>query len=205
VPAVEREHRVGAEGHQRGDGLLAGDLCIGNEQEANTMKMAALVVGVLVIAASVSAAEGVKTTIIDEKALSVAPDFSLNDAKGRTVKLSALRDKVVLVNFWATYCGGCKVEIPWFQEFENTLGKKGLVVVGLSLDEGGWKDVAPYVEKAGVKYPMLIADKAVLDKYSFDAMPATFLVDKQGRIAAQYIGLVDRAAIEGKIKTLLAP
>ena len=164
-----------------------------------------LMLSLLLTAAGVPAADGVKAPMIEEKARVAAPDFSIAAQSGKVVKLSALRGKVVLVNFWATYCGGCKVEIPWFQEFENTWGAKGLAVVGLSLDEGGWKDVAPYVAKSGVKYPMLIADKAVLDKYAFDAMPATFLVDRNGRIAAQYIGLVDRADIEGKIRTLLAP
>ncbi|MEP7367370.1 MAG: TlpA disulfide reductase family protein [Acidobacteriota bacterium] len=168
------------------------------------MKLASMAV-IAMLVGNVQAAEGIKTELILEQSRNAAPDFALNDAKGKAVKLSALRGKVVLVNFWATYCGGCKVEIPWFQEFENTMGKRGLVVVGLSLDEGGWKDVAPYVAMAGVKYSMLIADKAVLDKYAFDAMPATFLVDKRGRIAARYIGLVDRADIEGKIRSLLAP
>jgi peroxiredoxin len=169
------------------------------------MKTAGMVVGVLLLAGSLPAADGVKATMIEENARKAAPDFAIADQSGKLVKLSALRGKVVLVNFWATYCGGCKVETPWFQEFENQWEKKGLAVVGLSLDEGGWKDVTPYVEKTGVKYRMVIADKAVLDKYTFDAMPATYLVDKKGRIAARYIGLVERADIEGKIKTLLAP
>ena len=169
------------------------------------MNRTAIAVGSVLLTGTLWAAEGVKTVLIEESSRKVAPDFALQDANGKLVKLSAMRGNVVLVNFWATYCGGCKVEIPWFQEFENLWGRKGLAVVGLSLDEGGWKDVAPFAEKAGVKYRMLIADKAVLDKYPFDSMPATYLIDKQGRIAASYIGLVDRADIKEKIKILLAP
>lgn len=168
-----------------------------------SLKAAAMAMGTALLAANACAAEGVKTALIETTARVEAPDFALPDAKGQTVNLSALRGKVVLVNFWATYCGGCKVEIPWFQEFETAWGKKGFAVVGLSLDEGGWKDVATFVAKTGVRYRMLIADKAMLDKYSFDAMPATYLVDRKGRIAARYFGLVDRADIEGKIADLM--
>ena len=169
------------------------------------MKAAGFVLGAWMLAGMLPAADGVKRAMIPVETRQAAPDFAIPDQSGKVVKLSTLRGKVVLVNFWATYCGGCKVEIPWFQEFENQWGKQGLAVVGLSLDEGGWKDVTPFIQKAGVKYRMLIADKAVLNKYTFDAMPATYLVDRKGRIAAKYVGLVDRADIEGKLKSLLAP
>lgn len=169
------------------------------------MKVARGVAIVALCSGAVASAEGVKTALIEDRSRLEAPDFSIAGHTGKRIKLSSLRGKVVLVNFWATYCGGCKVEIPWFQEFQDTLGRKGLAVVGLSLDEGGWKDVAPYVAKTGVRYPMLIADAAVLDSYPFDSMPATFLIDRKGRIAARYIGLVDRADIEANLTTLLAP
>ncbi len=167
------------------------------------MKMAAMAMGTALLAANACAAEGVKTAMIESKARAAAPDFALPDANGHTVRLSALRGKVVLVNFWATYCGGCKVEIPWFQEFADSWGKSGLAVVGLAMDDEGWQIVKPYVGKSRVRYPMVIADKAVLARYTFDAMPATYLIDRKGRIAAKYIGLVDRADIEAKITELL--
>ena len=73
-----------------------------------------------------------------------APDFTLIDSTGSPIKLSELKGKVVLLDFWATWCGGCKVEIPWYMEFETKYAKKGLATIGVSLDDDGWKSVKPF-------------------------------------------------------------
>src|SRR5207247_9924237 len=84
------------------------------------------------------------------------PDFTLRDANGARIHLSAYRGKVILLNFWATWCHGCKVEIPWFMEFASKFKDHGLVVLGVSLDEDGWKSAKPYVVEKKINYPIVI-------------------------------------------------
>jgi len=134
----------------------------------------------------------------------MAPDFALKDADGRTVRLSDYRGKVVLLNFWATWCGPCKLEIPWFVEFEKQLKDKGFAVLGVSLDEGGWDVVKPYLERARVNYRVLMGNDDVANLYGgVESLPTTFLIDRQGRIASVHVGLVSKADYENDIKTLL--
>jgi peroxiredoxin len=141
-----------------------------------------------------------------------APAFHLLNASGKAVSLSDFRGKIVLLDFWATDCGGCKLEIPWYTEFDQAYRDKGLAVVGVSVDilyedlksaEEGWGKVKPFVQQHKIKYPILMADDAVTKAYSIEALPATYLIDKQGRIAAPYVGLVDKNNMEENIKTLL--
>jgi len=141
-----------------------------------------------------------------------AADFNLADASGRIIPLSKYRGKVVLLNFWATECGGCKVEIPWFMEFDRRYKSDGLQTVGVSMDivfEGlkgpaeGWARVNPFVSERRLKYPILMADDQVVRTYKVDAMPATYLIDQKGRIAATYVGLVNKLDVETNLKTLL--
>jgi thiol-disulfide isomerase/thioredoxin len=80
-----------------------------------------------------------------------APEFTLQDSSGRTVQLKDYHGKVVLLDFWATWCHGCKQEIPWFSEFEKTYGAQGLAVVGVSMDEEGWKVLKPFL--AEITFP----------------------------------------------------
>jgi cytochrome c biogenesis protein CcmG/thiol:disulfide interchange protein DsbE len=132
-----------------------------------------------------------------------APAFVLSDAAGKKAKLSDYHGKVVLLDFWATWCHGCKEEIPWFSEFRRKYGPQGFVVVGVSLDDGGWPVVKPFIERAAVPYRMLLGDAATAKKYSIDSMPDTFIIDRSGRIAAAYFGLVDRDDVEANIKVVL--
>jgi cytochrome c biogenesis protein CcmG/thiol:disulfide interchange protein DsbE len=134
-----------------------------------------------------------------------APDFALKDISGAEVRLSGYRGRVVLLNFWASWCGPCNVEIPWFNEFENAYKERGFSVVGVSLDEGGWKTVKPYIEQMKLRYRIVIGDDSLARKYGgVDALPTTFLIDREGRIAASHIGLVGKAACEKEIAQLLA-
>jgi peroxiredoxin len=136
-------------------------------------------------------------------ARSLAPDFNLKDANGRDVKLTDLKGKVVLVNFWATWCHGCQVEIPWFVEFQKAYEARGLVVVGISMDEDGWKSVRPWLKEKKVNYPIVIGNEGLGHQYGLDGMPLTALVDREGRIADVHPGLVDKAATQQKIRALL--
>lgn len=132
-----------------------------------------------------------------------APGFTLADAKGASVRLSDYKGKVVLLDFWATWCGGCKVEIPWYVEFENKYKGSGLAVIGVSMDEDGWKSVKPFLEKTKLNYPVVIGNEGLAKLYGVDAMPMTLLIDQEGKIAASHVGLVNKDKFESEIRLLL--
>lgn len=134
-----------------------------------------------------------------------APDFALKDENGVTVRLSDYRGKVVLLNFWATWCGPCKIEIPWFVQFESRYKDRGFAVIGISLDEGGWDDVKPYLRRINVNYRVLMGNDEVARRYGgVEALPTSFLIDRDGRIAATHVGLVSKQDYETDIGALLA-
>src|SRR6267154_4602521 len=129
-----------------------------------------------------------------------APELSLTDSKGAPVKLSSYRGKVVLLNFWATTCGGCKVEIPWFVEFQNKYRREGLAVIGVSLDADGWKSVKPYLRQHKINYTVAVGNEDIEKRFGVEALPLTLLIDREGRIAATHSGLVDKEACEKEIR-----
>ena len=134
-----------------------------------------------------------------------AADFALQDASNKTVKLKDYRGKVVLLDFWATWCTGCRKEIPWFSEFQARYGAKGFAVVGVSLDEGGWTVLKPFLAEAKVPYQMLLGDDPTAKRYGIRNLPDTFLIDREGKVAAVYIaGIVDKDDVEINIKALLS-
>lgn len=134
-----------------------------------------------------------------------APGFSLTDTKGAPVDPSKYKGKVVLLNFWATTCGGCRIEIPWFMEFEKKYKRSGLAVIGVALDEDGWKPVKPFIKAKKMNYPVVIGGDGLAKLYGVESMPATFLIGRDGRIASVDIGrLVDKAECEKEIRKLLA-
>jgi peroxiredoxin len=135
-----------------------------------------------------------------------APDFARVDATGHMVHLSNYKGKVVLLDFWATWCTGCKQEIPWYVEFADKYKKDGLAAVGVAMDDEGWKVVKPFLaEKMQIPYPVVIGDKALAREYGgIDNLPVTLLIDRQGRVAYSHVGVVNRAKFEGEIRELLA-
>jgi peroxiredoxin len=132
-----------------------------------------------------------------------APDFTLTDAKGAPIKLSAYKGRVVLLDFWATWCTGCKVEIPWYVEFQSKYKRSGLSALGVSMDDDGWKAVLPFLQLHKINYPIVIGNWGMGDRFGFSSMPATLLIDRDGRIADLHVGMVDKAAFENEIQTLL--
>ena len=144
-----------------------------------------------------------KISVAETQDRKAAPAFALPDAGGREVSLEAYRGEVVVLNFWATWCHGCKQELPWFVRFEKEYGSRGLTVIGASTDADGWKSVNPYLKKKPLNYPVVIADATLTSAYGLGAMPMTVLIDRQGRIAATYTGVVDRAACDQAIQSLL--
>ena len=133
-----------------------------------------------------------------------APDFVLEDASGKTAKLEEYRGKVVLLDFWATWCTGCKKEIPWFSEFQKTYGPKGFAVVGVSMDEDGWKSVKPYLATKKIDYPIVVGTEDLAKAYGgVDSLPSTFIIDRDGKIAFSHTGLVGKDTYETEIRSLL--
>jgi peroxiredoxin len=145
----------------------------------------------------------VKAAVKDHKDRKAAPEFALKDANGQTVHLADYRGKVVLLDFWATWCGPCKIEIPWFQEFERQNKDKGFAVIGVAMDEEGWDVVKPFAKYVGINYRLVIGDESTADLYAISAWPTTFLIDREGRIASAHVGLSGKRDFEDEIQELL--
>lgn len=136
----------------------------------------------------------------------VAPDFTLQTLDGRKVKLSDYRGKAVLLNFWATWCGPCKVEIPWFMDLEKQYGPQGLVIVGVAMDDDGKAPVTKFAKEMNIDYTVLLGNDDVADQYGgVEGLPTTFYLDREGRIVKKVAGLVSHSEIEDGIKEALKP
>ncbi len=135
--------------------------------------------------------------------------FSLKTLDGKTVSLADLKGKPVLLNFWATWCAPCKVEMPWFEEFQQKYAGEGLQVVGINEDDEVKPDVLKQevgdtTKKLGVTYPILLSNHKVGDAYGgLDMLPATFYIDKNGVIRAEAIGLASKDEAEANVQKLL--
>jgi len=133
-----------------------------------------------------------------------APDFALKDADGKVARLSDYRGKVVLLDFWATWCGPCKIEIPWFMEMQRKNKQRGFEVLGVAMDDEGWEAVKPFLSDLGVNYRVVIGNDSTAQAYGgVDALPTTFLIDREGKIAAVHVGLASKRDFEDGIEQLL--
>ena len=133
-----------------------------------------------------------------------APAWELKDIKGNTVKLSDFKGKVVIVDFWATWCPPCRAEIPNFIALQDKYGKQGLVVVGISVDQGGAPAVASFAGKNKINYPLVLADDKVAEQYGVtEGIPTTFVIDRKGNIVAKHLGLTESDVFEKEIKGAL--
>jgi peroxiredoxin len=133
-----------------------------------------------------------------------APEFALKDANGKTVRLEDYKGKVILLDFFATWCGPCKIEIPWFMEMERKNKDRGFAVLGVSMDDEGWDIVKPFLAELGVNYRVVIGNDSTAQLYGgVDALPTTFLIDRNGKIASVHIGLASKKVFEDGIEQLL--
>jgi peroxiredoxin len=134
-----------------------------------------------------------------------APEFALESLDGKTVRLSDFRGKAVLVNFWATWCQPCKIEMPWFEEMQKQYGPNGFQVLGIAMDDAGKEDIAKFAKEMGVNYPILIGKEAVGDAYGgVQFLPSTFFIDRDGKVVDRVFGLKSRSEIEDDINAAMA-
>jgi cytochrome c biogenesis protein CcmG/thiol:disulfide interchange protein DsbE len=139
-----------------------------------------------------------------QKGTALAPDFSLATTDGKTLKLSSYRGKVVIVDFWATWCPPCLKGIPDLIELKKKYGKKGLEVIGVSVDTESKDKVVPFIKEKGINYPVVYGDMNVYQQYGgIRSIPTTFVIDKNGKIIANYEGLMPIDTYETYIKKLL--
>jgi len=134
-----------------------------------------------------------------------APRWKLPSLNGPRVELADYKGKVLLLNFWATWCGPCRTEMPWFSEFATKYKADGLEVVGISVDEKGWKVIKPFVADPahGINYTILWDTMDLTVMYKLATMPKTVLIDRDGKVAAIHNGLVEKDSFEGEIKQVL--
>jgi thiol-disulfide isomerase/thioredoxin len=135
-----------------------------------------------------------------------APSFTLKAIDGRKVSLADHRGRAVVINFWATYCGPCKLEMPWFEQLEAKYRNQGLVILGIDQDEGaGQTEISMAAKHAGVSYPILMPDDAVSKNYGgVDYLPETFYINRKGIVVMQTAGAPTENQIEANIRSTLA-
>ena len=133
-----------------------------------------------------------------------ATGFTLTDSDGQTFSLAKTHGKVVVLNFWATWCGGCKFELPYFVTYDRTYRPQGLVTLGISMDDEGFKVVKPFWATRSMPYPTVIGSQALGKQLGLSGMPYTLLLDRHGRIAIAHAGVLDRADFDLHIQQLLA-
>jgi thiol-disulfide isomerase/thioredoxin len=157
----------------------------------------ALVSSLLVAAAAVHA-EPVPAT--------VAPAWKLKDVNGKSVSFEQFKGKVVVIDFWATWCGPCRMEIPGYVELQKKYAKDGLVVIGVSIDEGGPKDVKSFIEKYGVDYRIVMGNEAVAKAFGgVEIIPTTFIIDRSGKIRDRKVGAEPTEEFEKRLLAILKP
>jgi len=135
-----------------------------------------------------------------------APGWELQDLEGKTIHSSDFKGKVVVLDFWATWCPPCRAEIPGFIELQKKYQAQGVAVVGISVDQAGSDTVKAFAEKLGINYPVVLTDAKIDAAYGgIDGLPTTFIIDRSGRIVKRHLGFTEKSEIESEIQPLLKP
>jgi peroxiredoxin len=132
-----------------------------------------------------------------------APDFDLKTLDGKEVKLSDYRGKAVLVNFWATWCDPCKIEMPWIIDLQNKYRGQGFEVIGIAMDDSGPDAIRRFAQAMGVNYTILQGKNAVGDAYGATGYPMSVYIDREGHVVDRVMGLVGKSEIEDHIEAAL--
>lgn len=136
-----------------------------------------------------------------------APDFTLKQLGvdgDKSIQLSSLHGKAVLINFWATYCGPCKVEMPWLVELQDKYGPQGFQILGVADDDASDKDIVDFSKKMKLNYPILKGVNALHDIYPGDGLPLSIYIDRSGKVVYRVVGLVSESVMEDAIKKSLS-
>jgi peroxiredoxin len=134
---------------------------------------------------------------------SVAADFSLEDMSGKTVRLSDYKGKVVLLEFWATWCPPCRASVPGLEKLHKAYKDKGLVLLAVSMDEGGSDEVRSFIKESGITYTVLKGTEDVAVKYEVRSIPMMLILNKEGKIDRRYLGMGSDEDLEKDIKAIL--
>ncbi len=133
-----------------------------------------------------------------------APSFSLKNAEGKDVTLADMKGKIIILNFWATWCPPCRAEIPDFIRVYKKYQSKDVEIVGISLDHKGWDVVRPFVKNNNINYPVLLGDQKIAKAYgNISSIPTTFIIDKKGKIVDQHVGSITEKDLVKKFEKLL--
>jgi len=164
----------------------------------------ALLLGCLTVGCSKGPSSVSAASVKPTKDRKPAPEFTLKDADGKVVRLADYKGKVVLLDFWATWCGPCKIEIPWFIELQRNHRDRGFEVLGIAMDDEGWEVVKPFVARMQMNYRIVIGNDTTAQLYGgVEALPTTFLIDREGRIAATHVGLTSKKDFVNGVEELL--
>ena len=133
-----------------------------------------------------------------------APGFTLPRVDGGSLSLSDFKEKVIILDFWATWCSPCIREIPNFIDLYDKYKDKGLVIIGISVDRGGINNVRSFCEDIGINYPVVMASEGVQQRYGgIRAIPTTFIIDRNGIIVNKHLGYTPPETFEAEIKKLI--
>lgn len=134
-----------------------------------------------------------------------APGFTLKTPDGKTVSLSDYKGKAVLLNFWATWCGPCKLEMPWLIDLQKKYAARGFTVLGISEDDGPAKNVSQFATKMGINYPIVLSDDKLNKAYGgVDYLPTSYYIGRDGKIMVETGGIISQSEIEANIQKILA-
>jgi thiol-disulfide isomerase/thioredoxin len=135
---------------------------------------------------------------------SPAPSFAIRSLEGRTIRLSDYRNRPLILDFWATWCGPCRASMPHLNEMHARYGRQGLAVIGASVDETGPQPVRRFADKLGVKFTIAMANDAVLDAYGpIRSIPTTFFINRRGEIVRRVVGYIDAETMDGYVREIL--